>query len=106
MSLRCFLEKVLELKNELRKSLDWFHHQTKEVESVRRRDLLDFEEIREGRLALRLGLGQLHGLVEVVDKVRVNFQDNALGETGHKHVTNSFLLNLIDFDRSLFEVDI
>ena len=87
--------------------MDWFHHQTKEVESVRRCDLLDFEEVGEGRLALGFRLGQLHGLVEVVDEVRVNLQDNALGETRYKHVTNSFLLNLIDFDkRSLFEVDI
>ena len=54
VTLRCFLQKILKLKNELRKSLNRLHHQTKEVESVRGSDLLHLQEVSEGGLALGL----------------------------------------------------
>ena len=49
MTLGCLLEKVLEEEDELGESLDGLHHQSEEVQAIGGRDLLDLQEIREGR---------------------------------------------------------
>ena len=89
-----YLEEVLEQEDELGKPLDRFHHQPKEVETVGGGDLFHLQEVGEGGLALGLGLGQLHRLVEVVDEVRVDLQHGRLGETGHENVPNFLLLKM------------
>ena len=95
VTLWCLLQEVLQQQNKLREPLDWFHHQTEEVESVAGRDLLHFQEISEGRLSFGLGLGELHGLVEVVDKVRVHLKHFRFGKTTHEHVPDFLLLKII-----------
>ena len=85
----------MQQQNKLREPLDGFHHQTEEVEAVASCDLFNFQEISEGRLSLGLRLGQLHGLVEVVDEVRVDLEDFRFRKTTHEDVTDFLFLKIL-----------
>jgi hypothetical protein len=52
------------------------------------RHLFHFEEFRKSTLPPSLGLGSVHGLPKVIDKFRVDVEDETFGEGGHKDVPN------------------
>ena len=56
------------------------------------RDLLDLEEVGQGGLAFGLLFGALHGSREIVDEVRVDLEDEGLGEDGDEDVADLFFL--------------
>lgn len=55
-------------------------------------DLLDLEKVGQGRFAFGLLFGTLHGRSEIVDEVRVDFEDEGLGEVGNEDVADFLFL--------------
>ncbi len=51
-------------------------------------DLLDLEKVGEGRFPLRLLLGTFHRCGKVIDKVRVDFEDDGLRKGSDEDVAD------------------